>query len=193
MNFNNCTQKSIEAIQLSQSIARSGGHQQLEQLHLLAALLKQDGGLTAQLLKKMGIVTESLSAAVDQELRKLPAVSGGGDQLYLSGALDETLTAAENLAAAMHDDYVSVEHLFLALLHYASAILYRLDGYSPEVQRIFLLNPVYCAIKYVRVVTIDGIIPDMQLHILLMLYGLAAIVIGGLIYKKKNHMFLYYV
>ena len=83
--------------------------------------------------------------------------------------------------------------MFLTLLHYASAIFYRLDGYSPEVQRIFLLNPVYCAIKYVRVVTIDGIIPDMQLHILLMLYGLAAIVIGGLIYKKKNHMFLYYV
>ena len=83
--------------------------------------------------------------------------------------------------------------VFLTLLHYASAIFYRLDGYSPEVQRIFLLNPVYCAIKYVRVVTIDGIIPDMQLHILLMLYGLAAIVIGGLIYKKKNHMFLYYV
>ncbi len=83
--------------------------------------------------------------------------------------------------------------VFLTLLHYASAIFYRLDGYSPEVQRIFLLNPVYCAIKYVRVVTIDGIIPDMQLHILLMLYGLAAIVIGSLIYKKKNHMFLYYV
>ena len=122
MNFNNCTQKSIEAIQLSQSIARSGGHQQLEQLHLLAALLKQDGGLTAQLLKKMGIVTESLTAAVDQELRKFPAVSGGGDQLYLSGALDETLTAAENLAAAMHDDYVSVEHLFLGLLETARGI-----------------------------------------------------------------------
>ena len=122
MNFNNCTQKSIEAIQLSQSIARSGGHQQLEQLHLLAALLKQDGGLTAQLLKKMGIVTESLTAAVEQELGKLPAVSGGGDQLYLSGALDETLTAAENLAAAMHDDYVSVEHLFLGLLETARGI-----------------------------------------------------------------------
>ena len=83
--------------------------------------------------------------------------------------------------------------VFLTLLHYASAIFYRLDGYSPEMQQIFLLNPVYCAIKYVRTVTIDGVIPGMQLHILLMLYGLAAIVIGGMIYKKKNHMFLYYV
>ena len=122
MNFNNCTQKSIEAIQLSQTIARSASHQQLEQLHLLAALLKQDAGLTPQLLKKMGIVTESLSAAVDQELSRLPAVSGGGDQLYLTGALDETFTAAENLASAMHDDYVSVEHLFLGLLETARGI-----------------------------------------------------------------------
>ena len=122
MNFNNCTQKSVEAIQLSQSIARARSHQELQQLHLLAALLKQDGGLTPQLLKKMGIVTESLAAAVDQELGRLPAVSGGGDQLYLSGALDETLTAAENLAASMHDDYTSVEHLFLGLLETARGI-----------------------------------------------------------------------
>ncbi len=122
MNFNTYTQKSIEAVQLCQSIARSRSHQQLEQLHLLAALLKQDAGLTPQLLKKMGIVTESLSAAVDQELSRLPAVSGGSEQLYLSSALDETFTAAENQAAAMHDDYVSVEHLFLGLLETARGI-----------------------------------------------------------------------
>ena len=122
MNFNTYTQKSIEAVQLSQSIARNGHNQQLEQLHLLSALLSQDGGLTPQLLKKMGIVTESLTAAVNQELGKLPAVSGGSDQLYLSAALDETFTAAENQAAAMHDDYVSVEHLFLGLLETARGI-----------------------------------------------------------------------
>ena len=122
MNFNNCTQKSIEAIQLSQSIARSRNHQELQQIHLLAALLKQDAGLTPQLLKKMGIVTESLSAAVEQELDRLPAVTGSGDQLYLSASLDETLTAAENQAASMHDDYVSVEHLFLGLLETARGI-----------------------------------------------------------------------
>lgn len=83
--------------------------------------------------------------------------------------------------------------VFLTLLHYASAIFYRLDSYSPEVQRIFLLNPVYCAIKYVRMVTIDGVIPDVQLHMILMGYALLAVFIGGLIYKKKNHQFLYYV
>ena len=114
MNFNTYTQKSIEAVQLSQSIARTRGNQQLEQIHLLSALLNQEGGLTPQLLKKMGIVVESLSAALDRELGKLPAVSGG--QLYLSADLEAAFSAAEDRAAAMHDDYVSVEHLFLGLL-----------------------------------------------------------------------------
>ena len=83
--------------------------------------------------------------------------------------------------------------VFLTLLHYVSAIFYTLDGYPLEIQRIFLLNPVYCAIKYVRIVTINGTIPSVNYHILLMAYALAAIVIGGLIYKKQNHKFLYYV
>ena len=122
MNFNTYTQRSIEAVQLAQSIARTRRNPQIEQLHLLAALLTQEGGLTPQLLKKMGIVTESLSAAVDQELSKLPAVSGGSEQVYLSAALDESFTAAENQAASMHDDYVSVEHLFLGLLETARGI-----------------------------------------------------------------------
>ncbi|MBQ2921106.1 MAG: type VI secretion system ATPase TssH, partial [Oscillospiraceae bacterium] len=122
MNFNTYTQKSIEAVQLAQSIARTRRNPQLEQLHLLSALLTQEGGLTPQLLKKMGVVTESLTAAVDQELSKLPAVSGGSEQVYLSPALDESFTAAENQAAAMHDDYTSVEHLFLGLLETARGI-----------------------------------------------------------------------
>lgn len=83
--------------------------------------------------------------------------------------------------------------VFLTLLHYLSAIFYQVDGYPLEIQRIFLLNPVYCAIKYVRIVTINGTIPSVNYHILLMVYALAAIVIGGLIYKKQNHKFLYYV
>ena len=122
MNFNTYTQKSIEAVQLAQSIARTRRNPQLEQLHLLSALLTQEGGLTPQLLKKMGVVTESLTAAVEQELSKLPAVSGGSEQVYLSPALDESFTAAENQAAAMHDDYTSVEHLFLGLLETARGI-----------------------------------------------------------------------
>jgi len=122
MNFNTYTQKSIEAVQLSQSIARTRRNPQIEQLHLLSALLNQEGGLVPQLLKKMGIVVESLNAAVDQELGKLPSVSGGSEQLYLAPALDESFTAAENQATAMHDDYVSVEHLFLGLLDTARGI-----------------------------------------------------------------------
>ena len=122
MNFNTYTQKSIEAVQLSQSIARTRRNPQIEQLHLLSALLNQEGGLTPQLLKKMGIVVESLNAAVDQELSRLPSVSGGDQQVYLSPALDESFTAAENQAAAMRDDYVSVEHLFLGLLETARGI-----------------------------------------------------------------------
>ena len=122
MNFNTYTQKSIEAVQLSQSIARTRRNPQLEQLHLLSALLKQDGGLTPQLLKKVGVVVESLNAAVEQELNKLPTVSGGSEQVYLSPALDESFTAAEDQAAAMRDDFVSVEHLFLGLLETARGI-----------------------------------------------------------------------
>ena len=123
MNFNTYTQRSVEAVQLCQAIARERKNQQLEQLHLLSALLRQDGGLTPQLLKKMGVVVESLSAAVDQELSRLPAVSGAAEQIYLSGALEESFTAAENRAAAMHDEYVSVEHLFLGLLETARGIV----------------------------------------------------------------------
>ena len=122
MNFNTYTQKSIEAVQLCQSIARTRRNPQLEQLHLLSALLTQEGGLTPQLLKKMGVVVESLNAAVDQELSRLPSVSGGSEQVYLSPALDESFTAAENQAAAMHDDYVSVEHLLLGLLETARGV-----------------------------------------------------------------------
>ena len=115
MNFNTYTQKSIEAVQSAQAIARTRRNPQIEQLHLLAALLNQEEGLAPQLLKKMGVVVESLRAAVEQELSRMPSVSGE-QQLYLAHALDETFTAAENQAAAMHDDYVSVEHLLLGLL-----------------------------------------------------------------------------
>ncbi len=128
MNFNTYTQKSIEAVQLAQNIARTRRNQQLEQSHLLSALLTQDGGLTPQLLKKMGIVVESLNAAVDQELSRLSSVSGG--QLYMSSSLEETFAAAEAQAGAMHDEYVSVEHLFLGLLQTAkSAVKSLLDTY----------------------------------------------------------------
>ena len=122
MNFNTYTQKSLEAVQLAQTIAREHHHQQMEQIHLLCALLEQDGGLTPQLLRKMDVTVESLDAAAKAELGKLPSVTGSveADRFYISGDMDRCFTAAENQAKSMRDDYVSVEHLFLALLETAA-------------------------------------------------------------------------
>ena len=118
MNFNNYTQKSLEAVQSAQNLAVQNSQQQLEQVHLLIALLRQDGGLIPQLLKKMDVTVESLDAAAAAELRKIPAVKGSreADRFYITADVDATFTAAEELAKTMKDDFVSVEHLFLALL-----------------------------------------------------------------------------
>ena len=121
MNFGNYTQKSLEAVQSAQSIARSNSHQQMEQVHLLLALLQQEGGLTPQLLKKMGISVESLEAAASQLLRKIPGVSGSreAEKFYITADVDAAFSAAEAQAKAMKDEFVSVEHLFLGLLEAA--------------------------------------------------------------------------
>ena len=121
MNFNNYTQKSLEAVQSAQKIAVQNGHQQLEQVHLLLSLLQQDGGLTRQLLRKMDITVESLEAAAMAELRKIPSVKASreADRFYISADADAALNAAEAQAQNMHDDFISVEHLFLGLLEAA--------------------------------------------------------------------------
>jgi len=118
VNFNNYTQKSLEAVQWAQKTAIQNGHQQLEQVHLLLALLRQEGGLTPQLLRKMEVSVESLEAAANQLLRKIPSVSGSRDmdRFYVTADCDAVFTAAEEQAQQMKDEYVSVEHLFLGLL-----------------------------------------------------------------------------
>ena len=83
--------------------------------------------------------------------------------------------------------------VFLTLLMYLSAIFYNVDAYSAKVQRIFLLNPVYCNIKYVRVIVLEGHLPSLAFHGLLLLYGTLALAAGGMIYKTCNQKFLYYV
>ncbi len=125
MNFNRFTQKSLEAVQAAQTLAQSYHHQQLEQVHLLAALLQQDGGLAPQLLRKMGITVESLEAAAKAELPKIPSVSGSreADRFYISGAVDDTFRQAEQEAENMKDDFVSVEHLLLALVETAQGAI----------------------------------------------------------------------
>ena len=118
MNLNNYTQKSLEAVQSARELAVQNGHQQLEQVHLLLALLRQEGGLIPQLLRKMEITVESLEAAAQSELRKIPSVrtSREADRFYISADTDATLTDAEEEAKTMRDEFVSVEHLFLGLL-----------------------------------------------------------------------------
>ena len=121
MTFNNYTQKSLEAVQSAQNIAVQHSNQQLEQIHLLLALLQQDGGLTPQLLRKMGVSTESLEAAAKAEVRKLPAVTGSqeAERFYISPGVDASFRAAEQQAQRMKDDFISVEHLLLALIEAA--------------------------------------------------------------------------
>ena len=121
MNFNQYTQKSLEAVQSAQNLAVQNSHQQLEQVHLLLALLRQEGGLIPQLLRKMDVTVESLEAAAAAQLRKIPSVktSREADRFYISADVDATFNAAEEQAKAMKDEFVSVEHLFLALLETA--------------------------------------------------------------------------
>lgn len=119
MNAQKYTKKSLEAIQSAQELALANHNQQIEQIHVLAALLRQEEGLIPQLLKQMGITVESLDAAVMAEVRKLPQVTSSGreaDKYYIARAVDTVFTEAETIADSMKDDFVSVEHLFLALL-----------------------------------------------------------------------------
>ena len=100
------------------------------------------------------------------------------------------------ILSAMYVFFRDTQYLydvFLTLLTYVSAIFYKIDRYPPNVQRLFLLNPVYCYIKYFRLVVIDGVIPSVQFHLLCAGYAVAAFVFGCWIYKKNNHKFLYYV
>ena len=121
MNFDIYTNKSKEAIQDAQRIATQNHNQQLEQIHLLLALLRQQDGLIPQLLKKMGVTVESMDAAANSELQKVPSVSGSVsfDQMYADASVISAFNAAENQAKVMKDEYVSVEHLLLGLLESA--------------------------------------------------------------------------
>ncbi len=126
MNTQKFTQKSLEAIQAAQTIAQDYGHQQIEQAHLLYALLTAEDGLIPQLLTKMGLTLPSFTAAVKAELEKLPRVSGSGREqgkVYVSADVDKALNRAERVADSMKDSYVSVEHLLLALTESANPTL----------------------------------------------------------------------
>ena len=114
MNINRFTQKSVESINNSQKIAMDHGNQALEQVHLLLSLLQVEDSLIAKLLQKMGISPDSFERAVEERINALPKVSGG--QQYFSQDANKIVMNAEDHAKAMGDEYVSVEHIFLALL-----------------------------------------------------------------------------
>ncbi len=116
MNFDRYTQNAQQAVADSQNIAIANGQQQLEGEHLHLALLRQREGLVPRLLTYMGLDVESLASGVQQEIDRLPRVSGSGaDQLYASRRFTRLLAAAEEIAEQFKDEYVSVEHLYLAL------------------------------------------------------------------------------
>ena len=114
MNINRFTQKSVESINNSQKIAMDHGNQALEQVHLLLSLLEVEDSLIAKLLQKMGSPLDSFTRAVEEKINAIPKVSGG--QQYFSQDANKIVMNAEDHAKAMGDEYVSVEHIFLALL-----------------------------------------------------------------------------
>ena len=119
MNAQKFTQKSLEAIQEANNLALSNNNMQIEQEHLLYALLTIDQSLIAQLIKKMGKDPQALTQAVKQEIDKMPGVTGSGREagkIYVAQDVDTVLAKAENIADSMKDEYVSVEHIMLSLL-----------------------------------------------------------------------------
>ncbi len=120
MNAQKFTQKSLEAIQEAQDIAIENNNMQIEEQHLAQALLTQENGLIPQLLKKMDIDADAVLRSVKEQVAKLPGVTGPGREpgkIYVSTDVDSVFVDAENEAERMKDEYVSVEHIMLAILN----------------------------------------------------------------------------
>ena len=133
MNINKFTQKSLQAVQNCERIAMDYGNQEIAQEHLLYALLTQDDSLIAKLMEKMGLDKNLIINRVEEAIQKRPKVQGG--QQYVGQDLNNALVHGEDEAKAMGDEYVSVEHLFLAVMKYASKdmkALFREVGISKE-------------------------------------------------------------
>src|SRR5437867_7135077 len=118
MDINRFTQKAQEAISSAQTKAARYGHQQVDVEHLRASLLEQEGGLATSILSKTEINTESFKRRVEQELERMPKVSGptgAPDQIYITGRLNHLLAQAEEEAKKLKDEYISIEHLLLPM------------------------------------------------------------------------------
>ena len=118
MNAEKFTQKSVDVIRKAQSIAVMMSNQVIEPVHILAGLVKQDGGLIPQLLKKMNIDTDIFGQEVDRKISALPKVTGSGrsNEVGITADCDRMLNSAEKIASDMKDEFISVEHIMLALI-----------------------------------------------------------------------------
>ena len=116
MNINKFTQKSIEAVNGCEKVASEFGNKQIEQEHLLLSLLRIEDSLIEKLFKKMGVDTDAFKRELEEVIGTLPKVSGDSAQMYFSNDCNRVLTEAEDHAKAMGDEYISVEHLFLAMV-----------------------------------------------------------------------------
>jgi ATP-dependent Clp protease ATP-binding subunit ClpB len=133
MNIQKFTQKSVQAVNDLEKIAYDYGNQEIEQEHLLYSLLKQEDSLILKLVEKMEIQKEHFTGRLEQKLNERPKVSGG--QHYIGQYLNKALISAEDEAKRMGDEYVSVEHLFLAMLDNPSpsmAAFFREYGVTKE-------------------------------------------------------------
>ncbi|MDR3331778.1 MAG: ATP-dependent chaperone ClpB [Synergistaceae bacterium] len=131
MNLNKMTEKSQSAIMEAQNEAIARGHQEVDELHMLIALLKQEDGLIPKVLRGMGVQLESLQKSAEGELASKPRLSGSGYQpgrIFIGQSLAGILMEAENAAKRMKDEYVSVEHIFLQMINTTS---------SPALSKIF--------------------------------------------------------
>jgi len=123
MESNRFTQKSMEALQSCQQIAQSYGNAQVEQIHLFCALMNQDSGLIGQMMSKLGFNLRDMQTACMNAVSRLPKISGSNQQPHISAGLAAALNEAETEMKQMRDEYVSVEHLFLALLEKADSTI----------------------------------------------------------------------
>ena len=115
MNAEKYTQKALDAVKTAQNMAQENGNQYVTSEHLLYALLDQDGGLIGSLFGKMGVDCDGLLSELDTLIRNLPRISGGSGEVYASPEVGKILNLAEKTAEKLHDEYLSVEHLMLAI------------------------------------------------------------------------------
>ena len=119
MNLEKFTQKSLEALQLAQSLAAEHNNTQIEECHLLYAVIAQDGGIGAEIFRKMGVDVNQLAFDVKQAVSSLPGVTGSGveqGKIYISADVNTVLAKAESIASSMKDEYVSTEHIIQAII-----------------------------------------------------------------------------